>query len=216
MERQIILIGGAVVCVIIFFVVLRFLNIRAMNKRLTQKAQTVSTPDELVSELPKWSIRDRKPSKFWNGNKEFIQVVLLSKVIGTRTFWAVWDGIGLIRTETRAYRVPKNNIYGDIFIWDVDKKQSITEVLQVGEEDAEDSFHELQVANMYYSIGRIAGSNELDKKIGFIYILSIFTLLAALGVGVLVFFKTKDISATMQIILTQVQQVNVPGVQGVP
>jgi len=216
MERQIILIGGALACVVIFFVVLRFLNIRAMNKRLTQKAQTVSTPDELVYELPKWAIRDRKPSKFWNGSKEYIQVVLLSKVIGTRTFWAVWDGIGLIRTETRAYRVPKNNIYGDIFIWDVDKKQSITEVLQVGEEDAEDSFHELQVANMYYSIGRIAGSNELDKKIGFIYILSILTLLAVLGVGVLVFFKTKDISATMQIILAQVQQLNIQGVQAVP
>lgn len=198
-----VLIGIVIMAFVLIFAGLRWLNIRAMNKRLNQKSEIVDTPEELIKNLPKWSITERKPSKFLNGNKEFIKVVLLSKVVGTRSFWANWDGVGLIRTEKRAYKVPKENIYGDIFIWDVDKKQSVTEILQVGEADAEDSFHELQVANMYYSIGRIAGANELDKKIGLIFIISIVTFFAVLVVAGFVYFRTKDLASTLQIIQGQ-------------
>lgn len=200
METGTIIIGSGILVIIILIYIVRFLKIRAMNRKLNCRVESVRSPEELLASLPNWSIRNRKPSKFWNGKKEFIRVVLLSKIIGTKTFWAHWDGIGLIRTETRAYAVPKQNIYGDVYIYDIDKKQSVTEILQVGEADAEDSFHELQVANMYYSIGRIAGANELDKKIGMIFILSILTFLAVLGMAAFVYMRTKDISAAIQMI----------------
>jgi hypothetical protein len=166
-------------------------------KKEEKKPIMVESPEDLLIRAPKWAIAQKRPSKFWHRGKEYIQVVLISKIIGQRTFWAEWDGIGLIRTDKRAYSVPKKNVYGDIFIWDVDKKQSITEIIDIGEDDAEDSFHELQMFNMAYSVGRQAGANELDKKLGTLFILAILTFVAVLIAGILVYFRTKDLNGAV-------------------
>jgi len=166
--------------------------------KLKNKPEIVKDPVDLLNDLPKWCIKDRKPSPFWNKGKEFIQVVLLSKITGMRTFWAVWDGVGLVRTENRAYEVPKENMYGDVFIWDIDKKQSITEMITIGDQDAEDSFHELQMFNMAYSVGRQAGANELDNKLRTIFIISIITMLASIIGLLLVYQETKNIKAAIE------------------
>lgn len=166
--------------------------------KMNKNPEIINDPVELLKNAPKWCIKDRKPSKFWNKGKEFIQVVLLSKITGMRSFWAVWDGVGLVRTDNRAYEVPKENLYGDVFIWDIDKKKSITEIISVEDNDAEDSFHELQMFNMAYSVGRQAGANELDNKLRTIFIITIITMLASIICVLLVYQETKEIKIAVE------------------
>ena len=166
---------------------------RVKNGRKINPTETQDITD-LIRGLPTWSISDRKPSKLFHPNKDFIKVVLLSKITGMRSFWAEWDGIGLIKTQTRAYKVPKENVYGDVYIYDQDKKQSITELISVDQQDAEDSFHELMITNMAYTVGRTAGASDLLNKLGMVTVLLIVILLANIAVAYLVMTKTTELT----------------------
>lgn len=160
------------------------------------KPEDVKEPVDLISDLKTWNIQERKPSSFFNKGKDYIQVVLLSKLLGMKQFWAEYDGIGIIRTENRAYHVPKENMYGNVFIWHVDKKKAITELIDVDKEDAEDSFHELQVFNMAYAVGRQAGMMEADRS-GKILILVIILVVAIIGSTLFNYFQFKAINGQL-------------------
>lgn len=160
------------------------------------KPDEVKEPIELLRDLKHWNIQNHKPSTFFNKNKDYIQVVLLSKITGQKQFWAEYDGIGIIRTENRAYHVPKENLYGDVFLWDVDKKKAITELINVEKEDAEDSFHELQVFNMAYSVGRQAGMLEADRS-KMILVLVIILVVAIIASTAFNYFQFKAINENL-------------------
>jgi len=177
--------------------------------------EEVKTPEELLMNLPKWSIAQSKPRQlFTNPKKDYIQCVFLSKVIGMKAIWMELDGMGRIKTDTRAYRVPKQNLYGDVFIYDMDKKQCINELISVDREDEEDSHKELQTANMYYMLGKLAGLNDFFGKLGNITILLILTLLAALLSAGVTYMSTKDIVPLLEQIIATMPIKDVPIVVG--
>ena len=161
--------------------------------------EKVKNPTELLSDLKSWNIQERKPSAFFNKEKDYIQVVLLSKILGMKQFWAEYDGIGIIRTENRAYHVPRENLYGNVFIWHVDKKKAITELIDVDKEDAEDSFHELQVFNMAYSVGRQAGMMEADRS-KLILVLVILIMVALIGTTAFNYFQFKGVNTNIDVV----------------
>ncbi len=163
------------------------------NKK-SSNVEEVQSMEELFMNQPAWKIKDRKP--FFTKGKTFIQCVFLSKIIGSKAVWMELDGLGRIRTETRAYRVPKQNIYGEVLIYDMDKKQCINELISVDKEDEEDSHKELQTANMYYMLGKLAGLNDFFGKLGNIMLLLIACILACIIGAILsyaVYGQTKEI-----------------------
>lgn len=166
----------------------------------------VYSPEELLCNLPKWCVGKNKPRHLFSKKKEYIQVALISRIVGTRTFWGELDGMGYIKTDTRAYKIPKENIYGDIFIWDVDKKVSVNEILNVDKEDAEDSYHLLTVANANYTAGKLSGSPELNNKLTLITILCCVALLASLVCIALVYQQTKTIDPMLHAIFEKIPE----------
>lgn len=169
--------------------------------------EMVATPDMLLKDLPKWSIRERRPSKFFNKGKDFIQVVLISEVFEPKVFWAEYDGI-LIRTKNRAYKPPRD-VRGEIFFWHVDKKEPLVDLAKATEDDAEDSFHELQMFNMAYSVGRQAGMNDWTQKMSLIMVLVIIILLGEIALGYMMVNQFKEVKAQLDVIQAAVNGLKV-------
>jgi hypothetical protein len=172
------------------------------KKKQSSKIEEVHSMEELFMNQPVYKIKDKKP--FFTKGKSFLQCVFLSKVVGTKAVWMELDGLGRIRTETRAYRVPKQNIYGDVFIYDMDKKQCINELISVDKEDEEDSHKELQTANMYYMLGKLAGLNDFFGKLGNIMLLLIGCILASAVAALLcytIFTRTTEIISLLHQII---------------
>jgi len=164
------------------------------RKQQYNKPEEVKSMEELFMGLPAWKIME-KPPLFKHG-KTYIQCVFLSKIIGSKSTWMELDGLGRIRTETRAYRVPKQNIYGNVLIYDMDKKVCVNDLISVDKEDEEDSHKELQTANMYYMLGKLAGLNDFFGKLGNIMILLIVCILASIIAALLsytIFGRTTEI-----------------------
>ncbi len=183
-------VGIIIVIVTVFLFVVGSIIYLIRRRSIANKVKipdAVRTPLEVLSDLQTWQISERKPSKLLHPAKDYIQVVLLSKVTGMKSFWAEYDGVGIIRTKNRAYKIPKENVYGNVFIWDIDKKESINKLISVGKQDAEDSFHMLQTFNMAYSVGRQAGATDLLNKIGLVTILLIIILVADIAIGYLLY-----------------------------
>lgn len=171
------------------------------------KIEIVATPDMLIKDLPKWSISEKRPSKLFNKGKDFIAVVLISEVFEPKMFWAEYDGI-LIRTKNRAYKPPRD-VRGEIFFWHVDKKEPLIDLAKATEDDAEDSFHELQMFNMAYSVGRQAGMNDWTQKMGLIMVLVIVLVLGEIALGYLMFNQFKEVKAQLDVIQTGVNALKV-------
>ena len=167
----------------------------------------VQTPEELLQSLPKWCLAKSKPRQlFTKIKKDYIQVIILSKVLGSKSFWAELDGIGRIRTDKRAYRVPKENLYGNVYIYDIDNKKSITELINISKDDAEDSHKELQTANMYYMLGKLSGLNDFLSSLGTVTILLIVCLVASLIGLALTYSVTKDIVPLLHQIISMLPE----------
>lgn len=177
--------------------------IGSFKRKENVETEVVNTPDLLIKDLPKWSIKERRPSKLFNRGKDFIQVVLISEVFEPKVFWAEYDGI-LIRTKNRAYKPPRD-VRGEIFFWHVDKKEPLVDLAKADEDTAEDSFHELQMFNMAYSVGRQAGMNDWTQKMSLMLILIIIALVAEVAVGLFMFNSFKAINNNIEALRTLIE-----------
>jgi len=171
----------------------------------------VSSPEEIIQGLKPYEIPDKNPKKgigrYTNKDKDFIQVVLVSEYLEAKTFWAEKIGINRIRYKERMFVLPRD-IRGNVFFWHIDKKEPLVDTAKATNEDAESSLHESQVANIYYTLGRIASQNEMWGNIKLI-------LLVVLFVGLLTIFALiydnilqKDINNNAQAILNAISAMN--------
>ena len=152
-----------------------------ISKLFSSKKETIEvmTPQELIEGLPAYKIPVNNPKtgigKITNRNKDFIQVVLVSNLTEPKMFWAEKTGLNRIKYEDRMFKLPRD-IRGNVFFWHMDQKMPLVDTAEATEADGESSFHELQLANMYYSIGRAAGANDLLNNLKFILIISILCI----------------------------------------
>ncbi len=143
-------------------------------KRKKPKIEEVISPEDLIQGLKPYEIPDHNPKtwlgKLTNKNKDFIQVVLVSEILEPKMFWAEKTGINRIQYKDRMFKLPRD-IRGNVFFWHIDKKQPLVDTAEARESDAESSFHELQLFNMAYSVGRAAGANDLLNNLKLILIM---------------------------------------------
>lgn len=134
----------------------------------------VTFPEDLIEGLKPYQIPQSNPKsglgKLINKDKDFIQVVLVSEIIEPKTFWAEKTGMNRIQYKDRMYKLPRD-IKGNVFFWHIDKKEPLIDTAQANQSDAESSFHELQLFNMAYSVGRAAGANDLMNNLKLILIM---------------------------------------------
>ncbi len=175
-----------------------FLTRKAKPK---QEIKEVSNPEELISDLPRWAIKERKPLTLFNKNKHYVQVVLVSKTRPPEFFWTETDGL-LIRTKNRAYKLP-HDVRGNVFFWNRDKKEPLID--NVTEKDAQSSLHILQVFNIAYSLGRQMGAQDLLNKLGFVTIMLIVAVVGEAILGYYIHGQFKDMTAAYQTINTALQ-----------
>ena len=171
----------------------------------------VMTPEELIDGLPAYKIPVNNPKKgvgkIFNRNKDFIQVVLVSNLTEPKMFWAEKTGLNRIKYEDRMFKLPRD-IRGNVFFWHVDKKMPLVDTAEATEADGESSFHELQLANMYYSIGRAAGANDLLNNLKFILLISIACIVLTIGVLIYLNRIDKGITANDQQIIDTLWYIN--------
>jgi len=140
-----------------------FRRIFLRKKQHTTKAATI---EEIISSLPKWSIKEGKP---WfvgeNKKRKLIQFVGVSRLKPPVMAWIFWDGI-FISVEDRLYQ-PPHDIRGNVFFYDLDNSKPLLDNIQEDEETHE-SLRMAQVKNIAYSMGRIAGAQDLLKNLGLI------------------------------------------------
>jgi len=146
----------------------------------------VKSPEELIEGLPSYKIPENSPKsgvlgKIFNRKKDFIQVVLVSEIIEPKTFWAEKKGINRIQFQDRMFKLPRD-IRGNVFFWHIDKKEALVDTADAHESDAESSFHELQLFNMAYSVGRAAGANDLLNNLKLILLIAGFGVLVSIAV----------------------------------
>lgn len=126
----------------------------------------ISTVEEIVANLPKWAIKEGKP---WfvgeNKKRKLIQFVGISRLKPPVMAWVFWDGI-FISVEDRLYQ-PPHDIRGNVFFYDLDNSRPLLDNIQEDEETHE-SLRMAQVKNIAYSMGRIAGAQDLLKNLGLI------------------------------------------------
>lgn len=136
----------------------------------------VSSPEDLIVGLKPYQITQSNPKsglgKLLKKDKDFIQVVLVSEIIEPKTFWAEKTGMNRIQYKDRMYKLPRD-IKGNVFFWHIDKKEPLIDSAHADQSDAESSFHELQLFNMAYSVGRAAGSNDLMNNLKLIMLMMI-------------------------------------------
>jgi hypothetical protein len=144
----------------------------------------VESPEELIEGLKSYQIPDSNPKtglgRLTKRDKDFIQVVLVSELIEPKTFWAEKTGMNRIQYKDRMFKLPRD-IKGNVFFWHIDKKEPLIDTAQASENDAESSFHELQLFNMAYSVGRAAGANDLMNNLKLILMAVGFLVLLAVG-----------------------------------
>ena len=184
---------------------------RHFGRKQKHEIIEVSSPEELIQGLKPYEIPDKNPKtgvgRFTNKDKDYIQVVLVSEYLEAKTFWAEKIGINRIRYKERMFVLPRD-IRGNVFFWHIDKKEPLVDTAKATNEDAESSLHESQVANIYYTLGRIASQNEMWGNIKLI-------LLVVLFVGLLTIFALiydnilqKDINNNAQAILNAISAMN--------
>jgi len=184
-----------------------------LTRLLSRKKETVEvmTPQELIEGLPAYKIPKDNPKngfgKIFNRNKDFIQVVLVSNLTEPKMFWAEKTGLNRIKYEDRMFKLPRD-IRGNVFFWHMDQKMPLVDTAEATEADGESSFHELQLANMYYSIGRAAGANDLLNNLKFILLISIACIILTVGVLFYLSRIDKGITANDQQIIDTLWYIN--------
>ena len=180
-------------------------------KKKSKEIIEVKSPQELIEGMPSYKIPETNPKtglgKIFNKNKDFIQVVLVSEIIEPKTFWVEKTSMNRIQYKDRMFKLPRD-IRGNVFFWHIDKKEPLIDTARANESDAESSFHELQLANMYYSIGRAAGANDLLNNLKLILMIVGFGIL--LSVAILIYLNQiqKGIQADNQQILNTLYYIN--------
>ena len=172
----------------------------------------VSNPEELIQGLKPYEIPDKNPKigvigRFANKDKDFIQVVLVSEYLEAKTFWAEKIGINRIRYKERMFVLPRD-IRGNVFFWHIDKKEPLVDTAKATNEDAESSLHESQVANIYYTLGRIASQNEMWGNIKLILLVVGFVALLTIFALIYDNMLQKDINNNAQAILNAISAMN--------
>lgn len=134
----------------------------------------VRSPEDLIEGLKPYQIPQTNPKsglgKLLNKDKDFIQVVLVSEIIEPKTFWAEKTGLNIIQYKDRMYKLPRD-IKGSVFFWHIDKKEPLIDSAHANQSDAESSFHNFQLFNMAYAVGRAAGANDLMNNLKLILIM---------------------------------------------
>lgn len=176
-----------------------------------EKVIEVTTPEELIEGLPAYKIPVNNPKtglgKITNRNKDFIQVVLVSNLTEPKMFWAEKTGLNRIKYEDRMFKLPRD-IRGNVFFWHMDQKMPLVDTAEATEKDGESSFHELQLANMYYSIGRAAGANDLLNNLKFILLISIACIILTIGILIYLNQIQKGVTAQNQQIIDSLWYIN--------
>ncbi len=185
---------------------------RVLSSLKSKKQIEVKTPEELIEGLQSYKIPSRNPKecfmgKLRNKDKTFVQVVLVSELSEPKTFWAEKTGMNHIKMEDRMYKLPRD-ARGNVFFWHVDNKMPLIDTAHTTQDDADSSFHELQLANMYYSIGRAAGANDLLNNLKFILIIVGFSILLLLGVIAYLSSIDKHIGASNEQIMQSLVYLN--------
>lgn len=159
--------------------------LRRKPKQLS--ANKVQTIEELLASMPKWAIKQKKPI-FVGADKKrkLIQFVGVSKLKPPIMAWVFWDGI-FVSVEDRLYQ-PPHDIRGDVFFYDLDNSRPLLDNLKEDEKTHE-SLRMAQVKNIAYSMGRIAGANDLLKNLGLILI----------GIGVILLVSLLNTYMTYQV-----------------
>lgn len=145
-----------------------------------QKAEPKKvTVEEMLTKLPKWSIKEGKP---WfvgeNKKRKLIQFVGVSRLKPPVMAWVFWDGI-FISVEDRLYQ-PPHDIRGSVFFYDLDNSRPLLDNVQEDDETHE-SLRMSQVKNIAYAMGRIAGAQDLLKNLGLILLGIGFIVLLEIG-----------------------------------
>lgn len=136
--------------------------------KIKQSPIKADSVNEIISRLPKWSIRESKPMFVGASKKrKLIQFVGVSKLKPPVMAWVFWDGI-YISVEDRLYQ-PPHDIRGDVFFYDLDNSRPLLDNLKA-DEKIHESLRMAQVKNIAYAMGRIAGANDLLKNLGLILI----------------------------------------------
>ena len=181
------------------------------NRKPETELTEVYSPEDLISDLKPYQITQSNPKtglgKILKKDKDFIQVVLVSELIEPKTFWAEKTGMNRIQYKDRMYKLPRD-IKGNVFFWHIDKKEPLIDAAHAEQSDAESSFHELQLFNMAYSVGRAAGANDLMNNLKLLLIMIGFALL--LIIFGLYYLSTiqKGLSASDTEILTMLRDMN--------
>jgi len=92
--------------------------------------------------------------------------------------WLYWDGV-FISMEDGLYQ-PPHDIRGNVFFYDLDNSKPLLDNVKEDEETHE-SLRMAQVKNIAYSMGRIAGAQDLLKNIGLIGLGIMFLVLLCLA-----------------------------------
>lgn len=144
----------------------RFFSFNSKPKE--QKEKKVVTMDEMIANLPRWTIRKRKP---WfvseDDKRKLIQFVGVSRLKPPVMAWVFWDGV-FVSVGDRLYQ-PPHDIRGNVFFYDLDNSKPLLDNIQRDEETHE-SLRMAQVKNIAYAMGRIAGAQDLLKNLGLILI----------------------------------------------
>jgi len=172
-----------------------------------KKQIVVNTPEELIEGMQSYKIPSRKPKCLFGKKKEYVQVVLISELSEPKMFWAEKTGMNHIKMEDRMYKLPRD-ARGNVFFWHVDNKMPLIDTAHATQEDADSSFHELQLANMYYSIGRAAGANDLLNNLKFILIIVGFSILLLFGVLAYMSMLDKHIGSSNEQIIQSLSYLN--------
>jgi len=149
------------------------------TKPKEEKKPSVITIEEMLTKLPRWAIKEHKP---WfageNKKRRLIQFVGVSKIKPPVMCWLYWDGV-FISMEDGLYQ-PPHDIRGNVFFYDLDNSKPLLDNVKEDEETHE-SLRMAQVKNIAYSMGRIAGAQDLLKNLGLILMGILFLVLLCLA-----------------------------------
>lgn len=128
------------------------------------------TIEEMLTKLPKWSIKDKKPffSPKTKGNS-WVQFVGFSRTRPPVMCWLEYDGESLSVNDL--YFPAPHDVRGGIFAYDLDKGIPL---LENSEDFKEMSYWNklvFRVKNMYFTLGLVTGAGDFTKNIGLILLL---------------------------------------------
>jgi len=164
-------------------------------KKKQSKEKKKLTTGEMLDNLPKWSIKAKKPwGKPKNKNASWIQIIAFSRTRPPKAVWAEYDGVS-VSVDDMFFPAP-HDIRGEIFPYDMDKGIPLL--------DNSDQYNDMsywnklveRVKNMYFTLGMVEGAGDFTKNIGLILLLVGGCLLAVIINIIITYTISKDLAST--------------------